>query len=138
MTLTSITNFLEKSDSTKSGNHPNSPYVDASQFRRLGITIYDPYFQNTAVTKSAISSVDGDAGRLIYRGIPIEMLIEARCSFLEVAFLLIYGHLPNKIELSSWNTEIMTHTFLHVKLNELMRSFHYDAHPTGMFIRCFI
>lgn len=61
-----------------------------------GIRVYDPGYQNTAVVKSSISFIDGDKGILRYRGIPIEELAE-KSTFLEVAYLLIYGRLPNKV-----------------------------------------
>ncbi len=131
----------------------NGHYINASEFSRIkgqtdhvdgerdashvceedGLMIYDPSFLNTAVTKSAICYVDGEQGLLLYRGYPIEELIQ-HSSYLEVAYLLIYGHLPSRIQLSEWNQQIMTHTFLHVRLNGLMKSFNYDAHPMGMFI----
>ena len=105
-------------------------------------------------------SADGEAGVLRYRGYDIEDLAK-NASFLEVAFLLLYGELPNKDELDDWcvaphaplappllaeirppatsltqkarrNTKIMRHTFLHENLTQLMRTFRYDAHPMGM------
>lgn len=105
--------------------------IDASQLR--GVRVYDPAFLNTAVCRSSVCFVDGEKGVLLYRGFKIEDLIE-NCSFLEVAFTLIYGHLPSMSEYEKWQRQIMTHTFTHVRLNDLMKSFHYDAHPMGMFI----
>jgi citrate synthase len=95
--------------------------------------LYDPGFTNTAVVKSAICYIDGDAGILEYRGYPIEELAE-KSNFLEVAYLLIYGELPNKTEYAMWKDKVMKHTFLNNKMSELMNSFNYDAHPMGMFI----
>lgn len=74
--------------------------------------------------------VDGENGILLYRGYPIEQLYQS-CDYLEVAYLLIYGDLPSKFEYQEWRNQIMTHTFAHCKLNDLMRSFNYDAHPMG-------
>jgi len=95
--------------------------------------IFDPGFQNTAVVKSAICFIDGDAGILEYRGYPIEELAE-KSSFLEVAYLLIYGELPTKEQYKDWKEKVMKHTFLNNKLSDLIESFNYDAHPMGMFI----
>lgn len=101
------------------------------------LRIYDPAFQNTAVAKSSICYIDGDAGILRYRGYPIEELAE-KSTFLEVSYLLIYGNLPSATELNEWNTQVMRHTFLHNNLSQLMKSFNYNAHPMGMFIRFLI
>ena len=94
---------------------------------------YDPGLKDTAVCKSAISFIDGENGRLEYRGYPIEQLVE-NCSFLEVAYLLIFGELPTRGQLSDWNIKVMTHTFVNNQLANLIGSFNYDAHPMGMFI----
>jgi citrate synthase len=99
----------------------------------FGIMTYDPAYMNTASCKSTITFIDGDKGILRYRGYPIEQLAE-RCSYLEVAYLLIYGELPNKTKLAEWTTNITTHTFVHENIKKLMDGFHYDAHPMGMFI----
>ncbi|RKP10382.1 citrate synthase-like protein [Thamnocephalis sphaerospora] len=98
-----------------------------------GLRVYDPAFQNTAVAKSKITYIDGDNGILRYRGYPIEELAE-KSNFLEVSYLLIYGELPSKEQFTHFAHEVMHHTFLHVKVTELMSSFNYDAHPMGMFI----
>lgn len=113
--------------------------LDASALQRAfgdknGILVYDPGYQNTAVVKSSISFIDGERGILRYRGIPIEKLAE-KSSFLEVAYLLIYGHLPSKGQLGDWQSKVMQHTFVHNNLTHLMSAFNYDAHPMGMFIR---
>ena len=100
------------------------------------VIIYDPSLQRTAPCISSICFVDGERGILTYRGYGIEELVQ-KCSYLEVAYLLIYGELPGKITLEHWHRAIMTHAFTHVKLNDLMRAFNYDAHPMGMFIRLF-
>ena len=108
--------------------------VQANAFAQMeGLVVYDPSYQNTAVARSKICFIDGDRGILRYRGYPIEELAE-KSTFLEVAFLCIYGELPSKLELEDWNRQIMRHTFLHNNLSQLMRSFNYNAHPMGMFI----
>lgn len=85
---------------------------------------------NTISCTSKISYIDGDKGILEYRGYPIEQLAE-HSSFLEVAFLVIYGELPTAKQLASWEQKIMKHTFMHQDVNQMMKSFHYDAHPMG-------
>jgi citrate synthase len=104
--------------------------VNANDF---GMMTYDPAFMNTASCKSAITYIDGDAGILQYRGIPIEQLAE-RSTYLETAYLIMYGELPNKEQLDTWAYEITHHTFLHENIKHIMQSFRYDAHPMGMFI----
>ena len=94
---------------------------------------FDPGLKSTAICKTAISYLDGEAGRLEYRGYPIEELVE-KCTFLEVAYLLIYGELPNARQYADWQHKVMTHTFVHSRLSQLHESFNYDAHPMGMFI----
>jgi citrate synthase len=94
---------------------------------------YDPGFQNTAACQSAITFVDGEAGILRYRGYPIEELAEKR-THLEVAYLLIYGHLPSPSELETWLHNITFHTMVHENVKTFMDGFHYDAHPMGMLI----
>ncbi|HTP07109.1 MAG TPA: citrate synthase [Anaerolineae bacterium] len=104
--------------------------ADAADF---GLMTYDPAFMNTASCKSAITYIDGDAGILRYRGIPIEQLAE-KSTYLETAYLIFYGELPGKEQLAKWTYEITHHTFLHENIKHLMEAFRYDAHPMGMFI----
>ncbi len=104
--------------------------VNADDF---GMMTYDPAFMNTASCKSTITFIDGDKGILRYRGYPIDQLAE-KCSYLEVAYLLIYGELPGKKELEDWSNHITTHTFVHENIKKFMDGFHYDAHPMGMFV----
>ena len=104
--------------------------VNADDF---GLMSYDPAFMNTASTKSAITYIDGDKGILEYRGYPIEQLAE-RCSYLEVAYLILFGELPNEQQLAQWRHDITYHTFVHENIKTLMQVFRYDAHPMGMFI----
>jgi citrate synthase len=99
----------------------------------FGLTSYDPALMNTASTKSAITFIDGDKGILEYRGYPVEQLAE-RCNFLEVAYLILFGELPNEEQLAAWTYDITHHTFVHENIKTLMQAFRYDAHPMGMFI----
>jgi citrate synthase len=104
--------------------------TDADDF---GLMTYDPALMNTASTKSAITFIDGDKGILEYRGYPIEQLAET-CSFLQVAYLILFGELPNEEQLTAWTYDITHHTFVHENIKTLMQAFRYDAHPMGMFI----
>ena len=99
----------------------------------FGLMTYDPALMNTASTKSAITFIDGDKGILEYRGYPVEQLAE-RCNFLEVAYLILFGELPNEEQLAAWTYDITHHTFIHENIKTLMQAFRYDAHPMGMFI----
>lgn len=98
----------------------------------FGLMSYDPAFMNTASCKSTITFIDGDKGILRYRGYPIEQVAE-KSSYLEVAYLIIYGELPNKTQLDDWKYNITHHTFVHENVKKFMDGFHYDAHPMGMF-----
>lgn len=99
----------------------------------FGMMSYDPAYKNTASCKSRITYIDGENGILRYRGYPIEQLAE-ESSYLEVAYLLIYGELPGKEQLDYWKTRVMRHTYIHENLTELMKAFRYDSHPMGMLI----
>jgi len=99
----------------------------------FGLMTYDPAFMNTASCRSAITFIDGDKGILRYRGYPIEQLAD-KCTFLEVAYLILYGELPTEPQLKSWINEITYHTMLHETTKRFLEGFRYDAHPMGMFI----
>jgi citrate synthase len=99
----------------------------------FGMLSYDPAFLNTASCRSAITYIDGDAGILEHRGIPIEQLCE-KSTFLEVAFLLLYGELPTKPQLERWTFDITHHTFVHEDIKQFLQGFRYDAHPMGMLL----
>jgi citrate synthase len=99
----------------------------------FGLMTYDPAFMNTASCRSAITFIDGDKGILRYRGYPIEVLAE-HCTFLEVAYLLLFGELPTEVELKNWVHEITHHTMLHETTKKFMEGFRYDAHPMAMFV----
>jgi len=96
----------------------------------FGLMTYDPAFMNTASCQSSITYLDGDRGILRYRGYPIEQLAE-KCSFLEVAFLLLNGELPTGDGLAKWEAEVMSHAPTHENVKKFMDGFHYDAHPMG-------
>jgi citrate synthase len=99
-----------------------------------GVWFYDPGFMATAAAKSSITYLDGDAGILRYRGYPIEQLAE-KASYLEVAYLLIYGELPTEEQAKVWETEITFHTFIHENVRKrFLEGFNYDAHPMGMMV----
>ena len=99
----------------------------------FGMMTYDPGYTNTASCKSSITYIDGDKGILEYRGYPIEQLAE-QSSFLEVAYLLIFGNLPSADELAHWEQRIMRHTYIHENLTDMLKSFRYDAHPMGIMV----
>jgi len=99
----------------------------------FGLMTYDPAFMNTASCRSSITYIDGDKGILRYRGYPIEVLAE-HCTFLEVAYLLLFGDLPTEKELKSWIYDITHHTMLHESTKTFMEGFRYDAHPMAMFV----
>jgi len=99
----------------------------------FGLMTYDPAFTNTASCKSKITFIDGEKGILEYRGIPIEQLAE-KSNYLETAYLLFYGELPNKFQLREWKNNIIHHTYVHENLKKFMDGFHYDAHPMGMLV----
>jgi citrate synthase len=99
----------------------------------FGLMTYDPAFMNTASCKSRITFIDGERGILRYRGYPIEQLAE-QSTYLEVAYLLLYGELPTQAQLEEWTWHITHHTFLHESIKKVMDGFHYDAHPMGMLV----
>jgi len=98
----------------------------------FGMMTYDPAFMNTASCKSRITFIDGDKGILEYRGYPIDQLAE-KSTYLEVAYLLLYGELPNTSQLAEWTKNITYHTFINENIKKVMDGFHYNAHPMGMF-----
>ncbi len=96
-----------------------------------GLTSYDPAFLNTASCRSAITYIDGDKGILRYRGYPIEQLAE-NATFLEVAWLLRHGELPNQKEYDQFVHDITFHTYVHENMRKFLEGFRYDAHPMAM------
>ncbi|PYU22513.1 MAG: citrate (Si)-synthase [Acidobacteria bacterium] len=99
----------------------------------FGMMSYDPAFNNTALCKSKISFIDGDNGVLRYRGYPIEELAE-RSTYLETAYLILFGELPTRKQLEEWIYHVTHHTFIHESIKKFLDGFHYDAHPMGMLI----
>ena len=99
----------------------------------FGMMSYDPAFMNTASCKSKITFIDGDKGILRYRGYPIEQLSE-RCSYLEVAYLILHGELPTRAQLDDWVWNITHHTMIHESIKKFMDGFRYDAHPMGILV----
>ena len=99
----------------------------------FGMMSYDPAFNNTALCKSKITFIDGDNGILRYRGYPIEELAE-RSTYLETAYLIVFGELPTRKQLEEWTYHITHHTFIHESIKKFLDGFHYDAHPMGMLI----
>ncbi|MCB8951793.1 MAG: citrate synthase [Ardenticatenales bacterium] len=99
----------------------------------FGLMSYDPAFKNTASTKSTITFIDGDKGILRYRGYPIEQLAE-HSTFLEVAYLILYGELPTQEKLAEWKHTITHHTLVHENLKSVIDGFRYDAHPMSILI----
>jgi len=99
----------------------------------FGLMTYDPAFMNTASCRSAITYIDGDKGILRYRGYPIDVLAE-HCTYLEVAYLLLFGELPKANELKSWVHDITHHTMLHETTKKFMEGFRDTAHPMAMLV----
>ncbi|CAG7865923.1 unnamed protein product [Brassica rapa] len=98
-----------------------------------GLKLYDPGYFNTAPVRSSISYIDGDEGILRYRGYPIEELAE-NCTFLEVAYLLIYGNLPSQRQLADLEFEVSQHSAVPQGLLDIIQSMPQDAHPSGAFV----
>jgi citrate synthase len=124
----------------RTGESREIPIVDggvaASEWSKLlpGIWFYDPGFMTTALTESSITYIDGDAGILRYRGYPIEQLAE-QSTYIEVAYLLLHGELPNAEQAAAWEKEITYHTFIHENVRKrFLEGFNYDAHPMGMLV----
>jgi citrate synthase len=113
--------------------------IRASDFKQIrteeeddpGLLSYDPAFLNTAACRSAITYIDGDKGILRYRGYPIEQLAEGS-TFLEVAWLLRHGELPNQSEYDQFVHDITYHTYVHENMRKFLEGFRYDAHPMAM------
>jgi len=126
----------------RTGNTYSVPIIDgtirAQDLRQVkvddgdfGMMSYDPAFMNTASCRSAITFIDGDKGILRYRGYPIEQLAE-QASFLEVAYLLRHGELPNQDQYDTWVNDITYHTYVHENIKRFLEGFRYDAHPMSM------
>jgi citrate synthase len=114
--------------------------IRAMDFRQMktgpddfGLMTYDPAFMNTASCRSAITYIDGDKGILLYRGYPVEQLAE-HSDYLETAYLILFGELPNAMQAQAWKREITLHTMLHENTKKFMEGFQYDAHPMGILL----
>jgi citrate synthase len=109
-----------------------APGLDITSLRAAKhLVTYDPGFANTAGTKSAITYVDGAAGVLSHRGYRIEDLAE-NCTFLEVAYLLLFGSLPNAAELDTWTTSVKHHTLVTEEMKRFFDAFPRSAHPMAI------
>jgi citrate synthase len=123
------------------GTYPEyGAFIRASELKKIkssdedfGLLAYDPAFMNTGSCRSAVTFIDGDKGILRYRGYPIEELAE-HSSYLEVAYLLLFGDLPGQAQLDDWTHWITHHTLVHENLKKFIDGFLYDAHPMGMFV----
>jgi citrate synthase len=112
--------------------------VRAMDFRQIrvsdgdfGMLTYDPGFTNTASCYSSITFIDGDKGILLYRGYPIEQLAE-KSTFMETAYLILHGELPNESNFREFKHRITHHTLLHENIKKFIDGFHHDADPMGM------
>jgi citrate synthase len=121
---------LEVTDGTVRAMDFRQMKVDEDDF---GLMTFDPAFTNTAACESEITYIDGEAGVLEYRGYTIEDLCE-HSSYLEVAYLLIHGELPNRDQLDQWVHEITHHTYVHENVKKFVEGFRHDAHPMGMLV----
>jgi citrate synthase len=107
--------------------------VDTRALGNNGYFTYDPGFLSTASCSSSITFIDGDEGILYYRGYPIEQLAE-RSDFLETAYLLWYGELPNSDQKKAFEAGVMRHTMLHDQMLSLYKGFRRDAHPMAVMV----
>lgn len=99
----------------------------------FGLMSYDPGFTNTASCKSRVTMLDGEKGILLHRGYPIEELAE-RSTFVETAYLILHGELPNESQLKVWTSNLTNHTLIHENIKKFIDGFHYDAHPMGTLV----
>src|SRR5688572_17956219 len=110
-------------------SHGTIRALDLRQIRTsdddFGLMSYDPAFTNTASCISKITFIDGDKGILRYRGYPIDQLAE-HSTFLETAYLILYGELPNNAQLADWTHNIVMHTMIHENIKKFIDGFHYD------------
>ena len=102
-------------------------------FREMGYFTYDPGFLSTASCQSSLTYLDGGKGELLYRGYPIEQLAE-KSSFIEVAYLMLHGELPDQDQLKDFNRIIIQHTMLNESLRSLFQGFYHDAHPMAIMV----
>jgi citrate synthase len=98
-----------------------------------GLVSYDPGFMNTASCQSKITYIDGDKGILRYRGYPIEQIAE-KSTYLETAYLILHGELPNESQLGEFTHNVTYHSIIHENIKRLVDEFHHDAHPMGILV----
>ncbi|NMG44012.1 citrate (Si)-synthase [Aromatoleum toluvorans] len=115
------------------GTHGNDVIDIRTLGAKTGLFTYDSGFLSTASCKSTITFIDGDKGELLYRGYPIEQLAE-KCNFLEVAYLLKNGELPNATQKGEFETTIKNHTMLHDQMTKFYTGFRRDAHPMAVMV----
>jgi citrate synthase len=137
-------NSLSVTDN-RTGKHYEIPIEEGNVIRAIhlrdikaspndfGLMSYDPAFVNTALCKSKITFIDGERGILRYRGYPIEELAE-ESNYLEVAYLIVKGELPDVQHYRAWEQNVKTHTMVHENIKMFMDGFRYDAHPMGMLV----
>jgi citrate synthase len=102
-------------------------------YGKTGMFTYDPGFLSTASTQSSITYIDGDQGILLYRGYPIEQLAVS-CDFLEVAYLILFGDLPNRVQRDKFVQTVTRHTMVHDQINRFFTGFRRDAHPMAVMV----
>jgi len=107
--------------------------IDIRSLSKHNVFTYDPGFMSTAACTSTITYIDGEQSMLYYRGYPIEQLAE-NCNFLEVAYLLLNGELPNQSQITSFHHDIHSHTMLHDQMDNVFRGFRRDAHPMAVMV----
>ena len=115
------------------GTHGNDVIDIRTLGAKTGLFTYDSGFLSTASCKSSVTFIDGDKGELLYRGYPIEQLAE-NCGFLEVAYLLRNGDLPDPAKLAEFERSIKSHTMLHDQLMRFYNGFRRDAHPMAIMV----
>jgi len=115
------------------GTHGNDVIDIRTLGAKTGLFTYDSGFLSTASCKSSITFIDGDKGELLYRGYPIEQLAE-QCNFLEVAYLLKNGELPNPTEKTEFENLIKRHSMLHDQMTKFYSGFRRDAHPMAVMV----
>jgi len=133
MTLTNHANGRTAELSVHKGT-AGPEVVDITRlYRDMGVFTFDPGFMATGSCRSSITYIDGDAGKLWYRGYPIEQLAE-KSNFLEIAYLLLYGDLPARPKLEEFESIIRHHTMINETLRKFFSGFHYNAHPMAIMV----
>ncbi|MCB1329683.1 MAG: citrate (Si)-synthase, partial [Maritimibacter sp.] len=108
--------------------------IDISKlYAQGGVFTHDPGFTSTSSCESAITFIDGEKGELLYRGYPIDQLAE-KSHYLEVCFLLLYGHLPTAEELENFEYRVTRHTMVHEQLMKFFSGYRRDAHPMATLV----